>query len=102
MHVQTVNQDSFKGLFYYGVAKFKQGTKDAYQKAIFAFERAECINPKDVDLQYNLALTNLKRENYQQAVDHLKQCIQLDPKHPFAYNNLAFLYNMHSLYGDAI
>lgn len=69
---------------------------------MLAFERAEIINPLDVNLQYNLALINLKRENYQQAVDHLKQCIHLDPKHPFAYNNLAFLYNMHGLYGDAI
>lgn len=36
------------------------------------------------------------------AVEHLKICTHLDPKHPFAYNNLAFIYNMHQYYPETI
>jgi tetratricopeptide (TPR) repeat protein len=39
---------------------------------------------------------------YSQAVEHLKTCVDMDPKHPYAYNNLAFLYNMHQIYKDTI
>ena len=36
------------------------------------------------------------------AVEHLKICIQIDPRHPYAYNNLAFIYNMHKYYQETI
>ena len=36
------------------------------------------------------------------AVEHLKICTQIDSKHPFAYNNLAYIYNMHQYYPETI
>lgn len=90
---------SSKAFFYYGVAMYKQ---QKYSLAILSFGKAETMAPTDSQLQYNLALANFKVEMYSEAVDHLKKCIQLDNKHPFAYNNLAFLYNMHSLYRETI
>ena len=36
------------------------------------------------------------------AVEHFRICAQLDPKHPYVYNNLAFIYNMHGYYPETI
>lgn len=43
-----------------------------------------------------------KKERYNYAVEHLKICIKFDPKNLYAYNNLAFIYNMHQKYQEAI
>ena len=32
----------------------------------------------------------------------MKRCTKIDPLHPYAYNNLAFLYNMHQFYQETI
>jgi tetratricopeptide (TPR) repeat protein len=52
----------------------------------------------DAQLSYNLGLTHFKLANYEVAVEHLKQCIVQDKRHKFAYNNLAFVFNMHQKY----
>ena len=36
------------------------------------------------------------------AVEHFKICTQVDPRHAYAYNNLAFIYNMHQYYQETI
>ena len=69
---------------------------------MLAFRKAELLAPEDAQVQYNLALANFKIEMYSETVEHLKKCIELDNKHPFAYNNLAFIYNMHQLYRETI
>ena len=73
-----------------------------YSVSILAFGKAELLAPNDAQLQYNLALANFKVEMYSEAVEHLKKCIQIDNRHPYAYNNLAFIYNMHSLFRETI
>lgn len=73
---------------------FDQSTK--------AFQKASDLAPKDAQIQYNLGLSYFKEEEYTEAIEHLKQCTSLDPKHPFAYNNLAFIYNMHCYYHETI
>ena len=60
------------------------------------------MKPDDPQVHYNLGLTYFKDEKYSSAVDHLKICIQLDKHHPYAYNNLAFIYNMHKYYTETI
>ena len=84
-----------KGFFYLGVALYKIG---AYGKAIKSFLKSNELNPNDAQLQYNLGLSYFKEEQYTLAVEHLKLCTQLDPLHRYAYNNLAFIYNMHQYY----
>eukprot|EP00347_Sterkiella_histriomuscorum_P007456 403348846 len=98
-HLEETHGISFKGFFYLGISFYK--IQD-YHNAIRAFQKAELINGDDSQLQYSLGLANFKIEQYNQAVDHLKKCTQIDPKHPFAYNNLAFLYNMHQYYHQTI
>ena len=70
--------------------------------AILSFTKAATINDNDAQLQYNLGLSNFKIEMYHQALEHLKKCISIDKSHPFAYNNIAYLYNMHGFYRDTI
>ena len=90
---------SFKAFFYYGIAMYKQGE---YVLAIAAFEKSERINEDDAQLHYNLGLAYFKIGNYQHTVEHFKKCIILDNKHPYAYNNLAFLFNIHMIYPETL
>ena len=98
-HLQKNHTSSWKAFFYYGVAMYKQGE---YVLAIAAFEKAERINEDDAQLQYNQGLAYFKIGNYQHTVEHLKKCILLDNKHPYAYNNLAFLFNIHMIYKETL
>ena len=70
--------------------------------AIAAFEKSEKINSNDAQLHYNLGLSYFKIGNYSQAVEHFKKCILIDNTHPYAYNNLAFLFNMHMIYKETL
>ena len=49
-----------------------------------------------------MGLAYFKNEQYPLAVEHLKACIELEPTHRHAYNNLAFIYNMHSYFDYTI
>ena len=53
-------------------------------------------------MHYNLGLTYFKLEHYSLAVEHLTKCTKLNPVHKFAFNNLAFIYNMHEYYSETI
>ena len=44
----------------------------------------------------------MKLEEYNSAVKHLDKCVKLDPKHLYAYNNIATLFNMNKYYKDTI
>ena len=90
---------SWKSFFYYGIAMYKQTN---YVLAIAAFEKAERIYEDDAQLHYNLGLAYFKIGNYQHTVEHFKKCIILDNKHPYAYNNLAFLFNIHMIYPETL
>lgn len=88
-----------KGFFYLGVALFKMRY---YDQAIKAFQKSCELKADDAQLQYNLGLAYFKKEQYNIAVEHLKLCTQFDSCHLYAYNNLAFIYNMHQMYAEAI
>ena len=98
-HLQKNNTSSWMAFFYYGIAMYKQGE---YVLAIAAFEKSERINDENAQLHYNLGLAYFKIGNYQHTVEHLKKCILLDNKHPYAYNNLAFLFNIHMIYKETL
>ena len=36
------------------------------------------------------------------ANEHMKICVKINPRHKYVYNNLAFIYNMHTYYTEAI
>jgi len=91
-HLEDTKGRSFKGFFYLGVSLYKVGD---FENAVKAFQRAEEIQAEDAQLHYNLGLANFKLEQYNQAVDHLKKCTKIDEHHVHAYNNLAFIFNMH-------
>ena len=88
-----------KGFFYLGVALYKM---DYYEQAITAFEKSVQQDSKDAQAHYNLALAYFKRQSYDDAEKNLIVCRDLDPGHRYAWNNLAFIYNMFKLYPQAI
>lgn len=90
---------SAKGFFFLGVALFKL---QYYDGCIKAYSQSNELNSKDPQLHYNLGLAYFKAEQYTKAVEHLKICTTLDPINVFAYNNLAFIYNMHQYYQETI
>jgi tetratricopeptide (TPR) repeat protein len=88
-----------KGFFYLGVALYKMDLAD---QAIKAYQKSNELYGSDPQLHYNIGLSYFKEEQYTLAVEHLKLCTQLDPTNVFAYNNLAFIYNMHQYYQETI
>lgn len=98
-HLEKNHTSSWKAFFYYGIAMYKQCE---YVLAIAAFEKSERIQDDDAQLHYNLGLAYFKVGNYQHTVEHLKKCILFDNKHPYAYNNLAFLFNIHMIYKETL
>ena len=98
-HLKKNHTSSWKAFFYFGIARYKQGD---YVLAIAAFENSERIYEDDAQLHYNLGLAYFKVGNYSHTLEHLKKCILLDNKHPFAYNNLAFVFNIHMIYKETL
>lgn len=85
--------ESDRAFFFLGVALYKM---DHHQAAINAFQRSTTIKNNCAEAHYNLAISYAKNNKPRDAVEHFKRCIELEPQHPWAYNNLAFLYNVHS------
>lgn len=75
---------------------------DCCDQAIKAYQKSNELFPSDPQLHYNIGLAYFKDEQYTLAVEHLKLCTQMDPTNVFAYNNLAFIYNMHQYYQETI
>ena len=46
-------------------------------------------------------MSHFKLNKCSLALDHFKVCTQIQPQHPYAYSNLAFIYNMHGYYREA-
>ena len=98
-HMKKNHASSWKAFFYFGISMYKQ---EQYVLAIAAFEKSERIYEDDAQLHYNLGLAYFKIGNYQHTVEHFKKCTILDNKHPYAYNNLAFLFNIHMIYNETL
>ena len=81
-----------KGYFYLGVALYKM---NHFAPALKSFQKSSELKADDAQLQYNLGLAYFQIARYDAAVEHLKLCIDFDPNNLHAYNNLAFIYNMH-------
>ena len=47
-----------------------------------------------------MGLCYFKLSTYHESINHWKKCIRLNQCHKHAYNNLAFLYNMHQLWAE--
>lgn len=90
--LEAMNGKSPKGFFYLGVALYKMRY---YTQALKAFQKSSELKADDAQLQYNLGLAYFQIARYDAAVEHLKLCTDFDPGHLHAYNNLAFIYNMH-------
>lgn len=105
LEVEAVDQlDLMKGkspkaFFFLGISLYKM---QFYDQACLAFQRSSELKADDAQVQYNLGLAYFKEEKYSLAVEHLKICTQIDATHPYAYNNLAFIYNMHKYYSETI
>ena len=84
---------------YLGIALYKMGY---YEQCIKAYIKSNELFAEEPQLHYNLGLAYFKQEHYTLAVEHLKTCTQLDPTNCYAYNNLAFIYNMHQYYQETI
>lgn len=95
-HLDSMNgKNCPKGFFYLGVALYKMS---CFEQAINAFEKCINLDKKDAQAHYNLALAHFKVRNYDDCERSLIKCRDLNPKHRYAWNNLAFIYNLFGLY----
>ena len=68
-----------------GVLNFKMG---AYEKAATAFNQYLLLDPNNIPVLNNLAVTYRKTQNYTEARSTLKKAIKLDKRHVNSYINL--------------
>ena len=61
------------------------------------YERAVCVSCSDLVGYYNLGILYLRLNNYQKAIENLKQAVRIEPKHAEAYYYLCL---SHLLIGN--
>lgn len=83
-----------RGLHYFETKKYDLALKD--------FQEASRINPENINIQFNLALTFARSNNLHDAETIFLQIIETDPGHSGAYFNLGNLLFRKSQYKDAI
>ena len=69
-----------------------------FEQAINAFEKCIVLEKTDAQAHYNLALAHFKMRNYDDSERCLIRSKDLNPNHCYAWNNLAFVYNLFGLY----
>ncbi len=69
--------------------------KGQLEEASSLYLKAIALEPKDPNLYYNLAVENLKINQYALAEQAFKQAIKLNPKDKDAYYNLGVLYESY-------
>ncbi|MFQ5957229.1 MAG: tetratricopeptide repeat protein, partial [Candidatus Brocadiales bacterium] len=67
-----------------------------YDRAIKQFEEAVKLRPDLVPAHYNLGMVYLERNQYKQAIRHLKQVLRIRPKNAKARRLLDKLYRLNS------
>lgn len=91
--------ESARGYFYLGIALYRM---DHFKAAMYAYQKCTTLNGECAEAHYNLAISYVKNNKPKYAVDHFKIVFKLEPMHPWAYCNLAFLYNTHQHYVEAL
>ncbi|MCE1246676.1 MAG: hypothetical protein LWY06_08535 [Firmicutes bacterium] len=65
-----------KNYVWKGIMLFKRGDIDG---AVDSLEKGKQINPKSVNIIFNLAIANLKKGNTEQGKSYLQECLRLNP-----------------------
>lgn len=66
------------------------------------YERCLELNSDFLVARYNLGVVFLEMERWQEADGYLQQVIDIDPRHPDAYNNLGIVYHRQNRLSEAI
>jgi tetratricopeptide (TPR) repeat protein len=78
------------------VKTYSKAVQDAqqgdYAQAIKRFEKVLASLPLHIDARRNLAMAYLEMGNAGKALEHLKECIQLDPQNVWSYLLLGNIY----------
>lgn len=74
-------------LFYFSLAEIAvdAGNKTSGE---YYYLKAEEFGGDMATTQNNLAISYIKKENYQEAIDHCKKAVVIEPRYADAYNNL--------------
>jgi tetratricopeptide (TPR) repeat protein len=72
---ETISLKTFDDYFHYSVYRMNSGDYEEAQKLI---EKAIKLNPQDAKIYYLQAILACRREQTEEALDHLKKAIQMD------------------------
>ncbi len=76
--------------------------KQNFEKARFYFEKGLKKDAHNFELHYNIAFTYMRLKMPLLSVDHLKQCLKIDPKCVSVYNELGILYKNLGFFEEAL
>jgi len=68
-----------------------------YQDAIFAYQRALELDPKNVDVRVDMGTCYRNLGQPEKAIEIYKQALQINPRHPNAWRNsgVVYYYDLH-------
>lgn len=82
---------TFNGYYYKGLACHEL---KKYREAITALDKARILAPTNSDVHYYLGLSSLKSGFYNKSMERFNDCLKYDKSNIYAYNNLAYVYNI--------
>ncbi|GAA0686514.1 hypothetical protein [Clostridium cadaveris] len=74
------------------IANFYWDTEKNSEKSLEYFGQAACIKPEDIEIKYSMAMINISINNFDKAIEILKQCIKEDESVPKYHRTLGTLY----------
>ncbi len=76
--------------------------KQNFEKARVYFEKGLKKDSENFELHYNIAFTYMRLKRPLLSIEHLKKCLEIDPKAVSVYNELGILYKNLGFFEDAL
>lgn len=76
--------------------------KQNFEKAKVFFEKGIKTDAQNFELHYNIAFTYMRLKKPLLSIEHLKKCIEIDPKVISVYNELGIIYKNLGFFQDAL
>lgn len=80
-----------------GWAHYKNGQLD---KAVGFLRRSLSLDNEIADVHFHLATVLYDLEQFEEAIQHFRATVELDPENAFALNNLAYLFSERNIHVD--
>jgi len=98
-HAVAVTKENYLSHYALGYAYEQKRNVD---EAVFHYKAALEINPKEVDVLYNLAILTASKGHLEEAIQYYKNVLRLEPADAQAHNNLGNIFFRQEKWDKAV